>query len=63
MRAVAPPRRLPLAKANWNRTAKFVWVRGTEDTVVYPNLGEQWGALTAGYPSNLSAVPMRQTRW
>ena len=54
---------LPLAKLNWARTKRFVWVRGTLDTVVWPNLGEQWGAVTDAYPANLSSVPMRQTRW
>ena len=54
---------LPVAKANWAKTSKYIWVRGTLDTVVWPNIGEQWGALTAGYPTNLTSVPMRQTKW
>jgi palmitoyl-protein thioesterase len=51
------------ARANWAKTKQFVWVRGTADTVVWPNEGEQWGALSAGYPHNKSVVPMRQARW
>ncbi len=50
-------------KLNWNKTQRFVWVRGTKDTVVFPNEGEQWGALTAGYPKNLTAAPMHMTKW
>ena len=51
------------ARAHWARTSRFVWVRGTEDTVVYPNEGEQWGALTGAYPANKTVVPMQQTAW
>ena len=40
-----------------------MWVRGTLDTVVWPNLGEQWGALTPDFPRNLTSVPMQQTAW
>ena len=40
-----------------------MWVRGTIDTVVWPNIGEQWGAVSDGYPKNLSSVPMAQTKW
>ena len=51
------------ARGHWAKTAKFVWVRGTRDTVVWPNEGEQWGALSAGYPKSLRVLPMRQTAW
>ena len=40
-----------------------MWVRGTKDTVVWPNEGEQWGALNDDYPRNKTVVPMQQTRW
>jgi len=58
-----PPANMTAARANWANTSKFVWVRGTLDTVVWPNLGEQWGAVSDGYPRNLTTVPMRETRW
>ena len=51
------------ARAHWSKTSKFVWVRGLKDTVVYPNIAEQWGALTADYPRNLTTMPMRSTPW
>ena len=54
---------LPADKARWAKTSKFVWVRGTLDTVVWPNAGEQWGAVGDDYPKNLTSVPMKQTRW
>merc|ERR1719382_483750 len=50
-------------KANYAKTAKFVWVRGTKDTEVWPNEGEQWGAPSDDYPAHLAALPMKQTRW
>jgi len=31
-------------KTNFAKTSKFVWVKGTEDTVVWPQDGEWWGA-------------------
>jgi len=50
-------------KANWAKTSKFVWVRGTEDTMVWPNEGEQWGQPPPDYPKSLKAVLMKQTNW
>lgn len=50
-------------KVNWAKTSQFVWVRGTLDTVVWPNEGEQWGQLAAGYPQNKTIVPMEQAAW
>jgi len=50
-------------KANWAKTQKFVWIEGTLDTVVWPREGEQWGAVSANYPKDLSITPMKQTHW
>jgi len=50
-------------KANWAKTQRFVWVMGTEDTMVWPREGEHWAAPTDKYPKDLSALPMKQTRW
>jgi len=50
-------------KANYAKTSKFVWVRGTKDTEVWPNEAEQWGAPPDDYPAHLAALPMTQTRW
>jgi len=60
---VTPAANMSQQRANWAKTAAFVWVRGTLDTVVWPNIGEQWGAVSADYPKNLSSVPMAQTKW
>lgn len=54
---------LTAAKAKYARTSRFVWVRGTLDTVVWPNTAEQWGALGPGYPTNLTVLPMEQAAW
>jgi len=48
-------------KANYAKTSKFVWIEGTEDTVVWPREGEQWGAL-APYPKT-TVLPYKQTAW
>lgn len=37
-------------KANWAKTARFVWVEGTKDTMVWPREGEQWADVGPGYP-------------
>jgi len=50
-------------KANYAKTKRFIWVEGTEDTMVYPREGEHWGALTDGYPKSLRVVPYTQTAW
>lgn len=50
-------------KANWAKSSKFVWVRGTMDTVVWPNTAEQWGQLTPDYPKSLKTVPMKESTW
>jgi len=50
-------------KANWAKTSQFIWVKATKDLMVYPREGEQWGALTADYPQNMTVLPMQQTDW
>ena len=56
-------RRRSAEKANWAKTSKFVWVEGTEDTVVWPREGEQWGAVTASYPRSTVVEPYKETTW
>ena len=50
-------------KANWAKVAKFVWIEGTEDTVVWPRAGEQWSAVAPGYPKHVAIAPMKETKW
>jgi len=51
-------------KANWAKTSKFVWVKGTEDTVVWPREGEWWGAMSTVPGEEFKTVnEMKDTRW
>jgi len=51
-------------KANWAKTSKFVWVKGTEDTVVWPREGEWWGAMSTVPGQEFKTVnTMKDTRW
>jgi palmitoyl-protein thioesterase len=50
--------------ANWAKTEKFVWVMGTEDTVVWPREGERWGAMSTVPGEEFKTVDaMKDTRW
>jgi len=49
-------------KDNWAKTSKFVWVKGTLDTVVWPREGEWWGAMDPADPFKKVDV-MKDTRW
>jgi len=54
----------PVYKANWAKTSKFVWVKGTLDTVVWPNEGEWWGAMSTVKGEEFKIVnKMKDTRW
>merc|ERR1712046_454011 len=51
-------------KANWAKTSKFVWVKGTLDTVVWPREGEWWGAMSEVSGEEFKVVKeMKDTRW
>lgn len=50
-------------KENWAKTQKFVWVMATEDGMVWPSLGEWWGAPNRDDPFNSPVIPMNQTEW
>jgi len=47
---------------NFARTNKFVWVMATNDKVVWPPEGEQWGAPNPDDPFN-DILPMKLTEW
>jgi palmitoyl-protein thioesterase len=47
---------------NWSKTTTFVWVMATEDTMVWPKEGEQWGAPDPQNPF-ASILPMKSTEW
>jgi palmitoyl-protein thioesterase len=49
-------------KANFAKSSKFVWVEGTEDTVVWPREGEWWGAPDPSDPWK-KVDPMNETLW
>lgn len=54
----------PAYKANWAKTKKFVWVKGTLDTVVWPREGEWWGAMSTVPGEEFKTVnKMKDTRW
>jgi palmitoyl-protein thioesterase len=44
---------------NFAITEQYVWVLGTEDTVVWPREGEWWGAMDPNDPWN-TVLPMEQ---
>jgi palmitoyl-protein thioesterase len=47
---------------NFAKTGKFVWVLATEDTVVWPREGEQFGAMDPADPFK-TLLSMNETAW
>lgn len=47
---------------NWGKTQKFVWVLATEDGMVWPKEGEQWGAPSPENPFQV-ILPRNETEW
>jgi palmitoyl-protein thioesterase len=48
--------------ANYAKTSKFVWVKATEDTMVWPKEGEQWGCPDPDDPFR-HILRMNETEW
>jgi palmitoyl-protein thioesterase len=48
--------------ANFAKTSKFVWVKATNDSMVWPKDGEQWGCPDPDDPFN-HILPMNETEW
>eukprot|EP00529_Nitzschia_sp_RCC80_P020053 CAMPEP_0113466612 /NCGR_PEP_ID=MMETSP0014_2-20120614/14366_1 /TAXON_ID=2857 /ORGANISM="Nitzschia sp." /LENGTH=436 /DNA_ID=CAMNT_0000358849 /DNA_START=18 /DNA_END=1324 /DNA_ORIENTATION=- /assembly_acc=CAM_ASM_000159 len=48
---------------NWSKTKKFVWVKATEDGMVWPAEGEWWGYPNPKDPFNKPVIPMNETDW
>ena len=48
---------------NWAKTQKFVWVKATEDEMVWPADGEWWGMPDPNDPFKKPVIPMNQTDW
>ena len=49
-------------KDNWNKTKQFVWILATEDGMVWPREGEQWGAPDPQDPFH-HILGMNETEW
>jgi palmitoyl-protein thioesterase len=49
-------------KDNWSKTNKFIWVLATQDAMVWPREGEQWGTPDPQNPFH-HVLPMNQTEW
>lgn len=49
-------------RENWNLTRKFVWVLATNDSMVWPPQGEQWGAPDPANPF-VHVLEMEETEW
>ena len=49
-------------KDNWSKTKQFVWVLATQDGMVWPREGEQWGAPDPTDPFH-SILRMNETEW
>lgn len=47
---------------NWSKTNQFVWIMASEDTIVWPREGEQWGAPDPENPFE-HILPMKETEW
>lgn len=47
---------------NFAKTETFVWVLATQDGMVWPKEGEQWGAPDPQDPFN-NILPMKETEW
>ena len=47
---------------NWSRTRQFVWVLAEQDEMVWPALGEQWGAPDPRDPFR-NVLQMNETEW
>jgi palmitoyl-protein thioesterase len=47
---------------NWNKTQQFVWVMATNDSMVWPPQGEQWGAPDPADPF-AHILDMPDTKW
>lgn len=51
---------------NWAKTSKFVWVKATEDSMVWPAEGEHWGCpdnRDGKDPFTSPILPMNETEW
>jgi len=51
---------------NFAKTSKFVWVKATQDSMVWPNEGEHWGCAdnSGGKdPFHSPVLPMNETEW
>jgi palmitoyl-protein thioesterase len=53
----------PTLNDNFAKTKHFVWVMATEDRVVWPPEGEQWGAPNPTDPFDSDVLLMKQTEW
>jgi len=49
-------------RENWAKTQQFVWVLATEDGMVWPREGEQWGAPDPNNPFQV-ILPRNETEW
>lgn len=49
-------------KSNWRKTESFVWVKASEDRMVWPKEGEHWGAPDPNNPFE-NILPMKETEW
>lgn len=48
---------------NFARTSRFVWVRATKDSMVWPSEGEHWGSPDPDDPFGKPVLPMNETEW
>ena len=48
---------------NFGKTSKFVWIKATADSMVWPAEGEHWGCPDPTDPFRKPVRPMNQTEW
>ncbi len=57
-----PSNKDPMLNDNYAKTQQFVWILATEDSIVWPREGEQWGAPDPLNPFH-AMLDMKDTEW
>lgn len=50
-------------RINWNLTSKFIWILASDDTMVWPKDGEQWGQPNVDDPYHQPIISRYNSSW